>query len=373
MRRFLRALIVCLLAFVCLLPLIGGLARLSRSEEVAKGRRLSAESVARLRNLGSGSYERPSTGADRSLVIAGLDDGDLAVSNEACLAVEKLAAEKAFDAPATTAALRLLIPKLCSPNDDTSEWSTRAVSSLAQDTHFVEGPLARRVQSEARRMLEDPDPEMRRRAANLSRSLLPCLQPNEFQELVRALLAACRRPVLMLNLDSARKRAGLNADGDLRAADVAVIALSAGGPLIEDKALASEVTVELLKGWKRALEGFGQSSIVGLAHLAKRVDEPLRQEIAKTVIAAVREPRCHYSLTSGLPSPPHHYGADALAVLAPLLDRKTLDAAAKAIPTQPDSWETSDDFTSMYAQALQALADRRHELDHERPHKSLQP
>jgi hypothetical protein len=376
MRRSLPFLIGCFLALVCFVSLVAGLARFSLSEDIAKGHRLSAESKTRLRNLGYGAYERPSTPADRALVIEALEDADVAVGNDACLAVEKMSAEKAIDAPTMRVALRLLIPKLRSANDDTSEWSSRAVESLALYTRGVEGPLARRLQSEARKMLEDQDPEMRRRGANLSARLLPRLQRNDFEELVRALLVACRRPVHAFNAESAKKRGKLFADGDVRAAEMAVVALGAASPLIDDKSLASEAAVELLKGSKRAwlsVRCFGLESIVGLAHLAKRVDGPLREEIVKWVIVAVANPTGTYSRTSGLPSPEHHYGADALTVLAPILDRKAVEAAAKAIPSSAITsessllWVSPSDYTSMYGPALQALADRRQELERGKP------
>jgi hypothetical protein len=92
---------------------------------------LSAESVVRLKGIGTGSHQITPTREDVPLVLRALEDSDVMLSSYACLAVEKMAPEKLFKPEDMKAIWEGLRPKLRSPHDDTSEWSARGVGRCA--------------------------------------------------------------------------------------------------------------------------------------------------------------------------------------------------------------------------------------------------
>ncbi len=105
-----------------------------------------------------------------------------------------------------------------------------------------------------------------------------------------------------------------------------------------------------------------QTVLVDLAGLAARVGKPWRGRIARAVIAAAAEPGYIYARSGGMLSPMRHAGADALAVLAPLLDREQLHDARQAVASQA-TWGQSANHESAYGTALKALTERHEVLD----------
>jgi hypothetical protein len=265
----------------------------------------------------------------------------------ACLAVEKMAPQNLFDAPSAEAALRVLLPKLRSHDDDTSEWSARAVGALASYTPFVTGELLAAAFAEMLLLVGDDEPEHRRRGLCLAANLLPLLGSSEREQTLRATIRACRR-----------EAAG---EADSRAYDIGIRTLGTAGRLTEGEGPATEAAQELLRAVEGKVPYEYQTVLFDLASLAARVGEPLRGRIVRAAIAAAAEPHYTYSRTSGMPSPTRHAGADALAVVAPLLDRQQLDEAWRAIPPQGEQWAAAS-RESAYGAALKALQERREAL-----------
>ena len=151
---------------------------------------LSAESVERLKGIGTGWYQITPTREDVPLVLRALQDKDLTIGSYACLAVEKMAPKKLFKPEDMKAIWEGLRPKLRSQHDDTSEWSARGVGALAQDTELLAGAYLNEAFDEAIVMVSSNGPEMRRRGAGLSCSLVKLLPSDKLEKLVRALLAS---------------------------------------------------------------------------------------------------------------------------------------------------------------------------------------
>jgi hypothetical protein len=193
-------------------------------------------------------------------------------------------------------------------------------------------------------------------------------------------------PVVGNNPVAAKKRGKADADGDLRARQMGILAFSVAAERIKDESLAGQIALQLLSaiGTEQTPDFFpGHRELYGIAKLAPHVSGPLRERILLTLIASVANEKYVYSLTSGEPSPPLHAGADALSIVAPLLGRNLLEQAERAIPINkegrfpylfiPDaspfgfgvvarSWPTAGDYESMYGSARKALAVRRKEL-----------
>jgi hypothetical protein len=332
------------------------------------GGSIPAASIERLKNLGYGAYERPPAKADVSLTLRALTEPDLEISSHGSLAIEKLAADRVLDAQAVKLVLDAIIPKLRSSHGNSSEWSVRAVCALAQDTPFVAGKALSRVHAESLKMLDDRDADMRRRGFHLASHLLRLLDARQHEQTVRAMLATFRRMVLSQNPEAVRN--------DVIAREAGVIALSVATERIEDETLAGQVAAQLLRAietertptWYR-----GHCELYGIAKLAHRAAEPWRSRILQTVIAAARDERYVFSLTSGEASPPHHAGAEALAVIAPLLDGRLLDKAIRAIPPiTSDSPASMTEYASLYGTALKALSEQRKKIDGRRAVKQKQ-
>lgn len=309
---------------------------------------MTPDQIKRITSIGIGDARTPPTAQDVPLVLRALTDPDSGAQNMACLAVEKMAHQNFFDAPSAEAALQALLPKLRSPDGDVSEWSARAVGALAADTPFVTGTQLTTAFAETLRMVGDGAPEIRRRGLNLAGNLLPLLGAEQRELTLRAAAGACRRPI-----------AG-EADG--RAYDIGVRTLGAASRLTAGEGPAAEAARELLRAVEGKVPHGYQTVLVDLAGLAARVDEPLRGRIVRATITAAAEPRFVYSRTSGERSPTRHAGADALAVVAPLLTRPQLDEAERAIPAPGGQWPAAS-RESAYGGALKALKERREALD----------
>jgi hypothetical protein len=98
---------------------------------------LSAESVKRLKDIGSGQYQITPTREDVPLVLRALQDKDLTISSHACLAVEKMSPKNLFRPEDLKPLWEGLRPKFRSEHQSTSEWSTRAARALVEDTKFL--------------------------------------------------------------------------------------------------------------------------------------------------------------------------------------------------------------------------------------------
>ena len=321
---------------------------------------LSAESVERLKGIGTGSYQITPTREDVPLVLRALQDRDLTVSSHACLAVEKMAPKKLFKPEDMKAIWEGLRPKMRSQHDDTSEWSARGVGALAQDTELLTGAYLNEAFDETLLMVSSNGPEMRRRGAALSRNLVKLLPKDKCEELVRALLAS---PVATAE---DWKESG-NAEAHCSAQVTA--ALASAAPKIGTQALANDVTVRLLvavqDNHNPGPRGtwFGCPELTGLAYLAGTTRKEIREQIVGAVLAAVADRRWAYMRTSGVLSPPKHAGADALAILASFLTLEEVERAEKAIPPQATG-EKKEDYDSMYAAAKEALAARKLVAEH---------
>jgi hypothetical protein len=317
---------------------------------------LSAESVERLKGIGAGWYQITPTREDVSLVLRALQDRDLTISSHACLAVEKMAPKKLFkpeDMKALWAGLR---PKLRSQHDDTSEWSTRGVGALAQDTELLAGAFLNEAFDETLLMVSNNDPEMRRRGAVLSCDLVKRLPKDKLEKLVRALLAS---PAA-----TAEDRKAGNAEA--RGSDMVTVALGSAAPKIETQALASEVAARLLAATKdNPTPQFGEvRTWQGLAYLAGTTSKETREQIVGAILAAVADRRWAYMRTSGVYSPLKHGGAEGLAILASCLTLEEIDKAEKAIPPQA-AGEKKEAYASMYGAAKEALAARKLVVEHQ--------
>lgn len=335
---------------------------------------LSADLVKRLQAIGAGSQQP--TREDVSLVLRALQDSDSAICSQACLAVEKMAFAKRFlseDLKALWAGLR---PQLRSHHDDASEWSSRAVSVLARDsgllsnaflpdrpwtlgrepldTERLAGEVLYGACDESLLMLSSDDRELQRRGANLSSSLVMLLAQERQEKLVRALLAIPSAPGADLDSTSA----------EVRCRGQVASALVQAAPGIKTESLANDVAVRLLEAARqRAMVERGVFR--GLAYLAATTRGETRQQIVNVVIAATADAQLIYSRTSGIYTPPKHYGADALAILAPLLTAEELERAERAIPLQA-AGEPKEEYDSQYAAAQQALIARKLEVEQQR-------
>jgi hypothetical protein len=316
---------------------------------------LSAESVERLKGIGTGSYQITPTREDVPLVLRALQDKDLTISSYACLAVEKMASKKLFKPDDMKAIWEGLRPKLRSQHDDTSEWSARGVGALAQDTELLAGELLNEAFDETILMVSSNGPEMRRRGAGLSCSLVKLLPKDKLEKLVRALLAS---PV-------ATAEEGKAGNAEARCSWMATAALSSAAPKIETPALANDVAVRLLAAAKdNPAPGWCECrALTGLAYLAGTTSKETREQIVGAVLAAAADGRWIYSVTSGVYSPPKHAGAEALAILASSLTLEELEKAEKAIPSQTAE-DKEEEYASMYAAAKEALAARKLVAEH---------
>src|SRR5262249_59251706 len=97
---------------------------------------MTPEQIRQIERIGIGEWRTTPIAQDVPLVLQALTGPDGGAASRACLAVEKMAGRGLFDAPSAEAALRALLPKLRGPDDNTSEWSARAIGSLASDTPF---------------------------------------------------------------------------------------------------------------------------------------------------------------------------------------------------------------------------------------------
>jgi hypothetical protein len=305
---------------------------------------LSRDQIERIQKLGYGSADTPPNAADVGVVLQALTDPKSGAGDAACLAVEKLASKNVFDADSAEKAVRALLPRLRSAQADTSEWSARAVGALASSTAFVKGELLAAAFAEIVLMVGDKEPELRRRGLALAERLLPSLGANEREQTLKAVIAACRRPV-----------AGEAAE---RAYEIAVRALGHAARHAQGAKAATEAAEELLRAIERKSPDAYTIVFPALGALAARVEEPLRGRIVQAVIVSVRHPGYVYSRTSGRPSPTRHAGADALELVAPVLTREQLDAATKAIPIESRIWNPQS-LEEAYGAARKALADRR--------------
>lgn len=309
---------------------------------------LSSESVEHLKGIGAGGYQITPTREDVSLVLRALQDRDLTVSSHACLAVEKMAPQKLFQPEDMKALWGGLRHKLRSQHDDSSEWSARGVQSLCWYTELLDGAFLDEAFDETLLMVSSNSPEMRRRGVGLSRYLVKRLPKDKCEKLVRALLGSPAAP--------AEDR-------------VVTAALGSAAPKIETQALANEVAVRLLAATKNkpAFDfGFdgGLREWQGLAYLAGTTSKETRDQIVGTILAATADRRFAYSRTSGVPSPPKHAGAEALAILASFLTLEEVERAEKAIPPQA-AGDKKEWYDSMYAAAKEALAARKLVAEHQ--------
>lgn len=300
---------------------------------------LSAESVERLKGIGTGGYQITPTRKDVPLVLRALQDRDLTISSHACLAVEKMAPKKLFTPEDMKAMWEGLRPKMRSQHDDTSEWSARGVGALAQGTDLLAGAFLDEAFDETLLMVNSNSPEMRRRGAALSRNLVTLPPKDKLEKLVRALLA------------------GPAATAEDR---MATQALSSAAPRIETPALADDVAVRLLAAAKdNPAPGWCElRALIGLAYLAGTTSKETRDEIVGAVLAAAADGRWIYIDTAGVYSAPKHAGAEALAILASSLTLEELEKAERAIPPQTPG-EGNEKYASMYAAAEEALAARK--------------
>jgi hypothetical protein len=299
--------------------------------------------IERIGRIGYGDYRTPPTVEDVPLVLEALADPSGEGGNRACLAVEKMACQDLFDAPGALAALRALLPMLRSPSHDTSEWSARAIGALARYTPFVTGELLAAAFVEMLGMVGEGEPESRRRGLCLAARLLPLLGPGEREQTLQATVSACRREIVC------------EADG--RAYDIGIRTLGTAGRLTEGEGPAADAARELLRAVEGKQAPYYETVLPDLASLGARVGEPLRGRIVRAAIVAASEPRYLYSHGSMRHSPTCHAGADALAVVALLLDWQQLDEAERALPPPGEPWRAA-----AYGAARKALAERREAL-----------
>jgi hypothetical protein len=268
---------------------------------------LSADSVERLKGIGTGWYQITATRDDVPLVVRALQDRDLTISSHACLAVEKMAPRRLYRVQDRKALWESLRPKLRSQDDDTSAWSARGVGSLCRDTELLDGECLDEAFDETLLMLSSNGPEMRRRGVGLSRDLVKRLPRDKCETLVRALLAVHGEAMVTAALGNA-------------------------APKIETQALANEVAARLLGEIRdRPVTDFGFDGEVrawqGLAYLAGTTSQETRAEIVGAILMAVADKRWAYLPTSGVLSPPKHADAEALAARKLMAARKAQPAA----------------------------------------------
>jgi hypothetical protein len=330
---------------------------------------LSAESQERLKNLAAGP-STPPVRQDVNLVLQAIQSKDRTVHSQACLAIEKLAAQNLFAPEDLPSLWGALTTNLQSQHQETAEWSTRAISQLLQQKELFASPFwpqkewtLERAPSDADRsaaqllqgtfdaslrLLESSDPELQRRGANLTSHLVKHL-PQSLQEIaIRSLLAVPLPTEAAPNPSSAPSRCRKQVTR----------ALVHAASVIPNESLTVEVAERLLAATQDVMT---DGVYRGLALLALKTQGGLRQRIVRALLLAATDSRWIYSPTSGLSSPPRHHGADALTIVAPNLTGDELVLAQKAIPAPPEGNRAS--YDSMYGEALQALASRQRELE----------
>jgi beta-lactamase regulating signal transducer with metallopeptidase domain len=333
---------------------------------------LSAESQERLKNLAAGP-STPPVRQDVNLVLQAIQSKDRTVHSQACLAIEKLAAQNLFAPEDLPSLWGALTTNLQSQHQETAEWSTRAISQLLQQKELFASPFwpqkewtLERAPSDADRsaaqllqgtfdaslrLLESSDPELQRRGANLTSHLVKHL-PQSLQEIaIRSLLAVPLPTEAAPNPSSAPSRCRKQVTR----------ALVHAASVIPNESLTVEVAERLLAATQDVDAVMTDGVYRGLALLALKTQGGLRQRIVRALLLAATDSRWIYSPTSGLSSPPRHHGADALTIVAPNLTGDELVLAQKAIPAPPEGNRAS--YDSMYGEALQALASRQRELE----------
>lgn len=333
---------------------------------------LSARSQDRRKEPGLAQQIQP-TRENVSQVLRALRDKDLDVSKDACIVVAKMASQKVFAAEDLQSLWEGLQPKLRSQHQDTSEWSTRAVTMLVQESTFFSSPfwtdqgwMLERPPSDIDRlagrflngaldesllMLGSSDRELQRRGANLSSRLVKYLPLESQEKLIRSLLAIPFEPDSERNPDSP----------EVRCSRQVTIALILAAPEIKTESLANDVAARLLEATRELDMATIDGVHRGLAYIAYKTRGELRERIVSVVIAAAADEHLTYSQTSGIYTPPKHRGAEALTILAPLLTGDELAQAEKAIPPLPEGKNEAHD--SMYLETLQALAARKQALE----------
>ena len=311
------------------------------SEKAADGDAspLSAESVKRLKDIGVGQFQITPTREDVPLVLRAMQDKDLTISSNACLAVEKMSPMNLFRPEDLKAIWEGLRPKMRSQHDDTSEWSARAIAALAQHTELIAGETLSEALDETMVMVSSDDSEIRRRGAVVSAKLVRLLSKDRLEKLVCALLAK--------NTDASANK-------------MVTLAIASAAPKIETQELANDVAERLLAVIKNkpAPEFAEILAWQGLARLAATSSPETREQIVRAILAAVADGRWKYMVTSGVDSPPKHAAAESLAILASFLTLEELENAEKAIPPQA-AGEKKEFYDSMYGAAKRALAARK--------------
>lgn len=346
--------------------------RPQQDPEEANTQPLTAESQERLKNLASGQATPP-TRQDTTLVLQALQSTDRTIRSQACLAIEKLAAQKLL-APADLPSLwEDLLPNLQDQHQDTAEWSVRAVAQLLQQQELFDSPfwtqqewtmerepsdadrwagrILQSVYEASLRLLDSSDRELQRRGANLIRHLVKHLPQSSREIAIRSLLAVPLPTDTETNPSSAQARCRRQV----------TTALVDAASVIPTESLAGAVAERLMEATSDVDAVMNDHVYQGLAVLASKTQGGLRQRIVRALLLATTDSRWIYSPTSGVSSPPKHHGADALTIIASNMTGDELVLAQKAIPAPPE--ENRASYDSMYGEAIAALAARKLELE----------
>lgn len=257
------------------------------------------------------------------LYRAALENENIEIVREACLAFERLAITKVgttggpslLDAKIVKDAVKTLIVKIHSQDSATSEYASRALMSVVTQI-LKKDDMTKDIASSAITLLTDKDAEMCRRAANLLSCSFGYLDEKMIARAVEALVA---------------KSSLTKEDKEKRAHGQIIKALCKAAQHLKKGQLADKLADVLLNPLKGKDTELRKCAILALGDLAPNLEGKQREKAVKYIVLNASDIALLYSYTSGVLSPTYHAGAEALQKIASILEGTLLDNAIQIV------------------------------------------